>query len=107
MPTCQCGKQVEDWRGARGHVQFTSGDGHGDHGEVPDGWRDLFDEDAPDEEGDEDGQQAADDDGGSQADPNPSEPEESNSGQSEPSESKGRIRRILTTPLNELMGGDS
>lgn len=107
MPKCKCGKQVEDWRGARGHVQFTAGDGHGEHGEVPDNWRDnLFDEDA-DEDDEEGGQQDADDDEGDEADPTPTEPEESNSGESEPSESKGRIRRILTTPLNELIGGDS
>lgn len=45
MPTCKCGKQVDDWRGARGHVQFTAGDGHGEKNEVPDGWKDLFDTD--------------------------------------------------------------
>lgn len=42
MPTCDCGKEVEDARGARGHVQFTAGDGHGEKGDVPDDWRELF-----------------------------------------------------------------
>jgi hypothetical protein len=105
MPTCKCGKEVDDWRGARGHVQFTSGDGHGDHSEVPDNWRaDLFGE-APDEDDDEGGQQDGDDADEGEADPTPDEPEESDSGQSDGSQEKGRIWRILTTPLDELIGG--
>lgn len=103
MPTCKCGKEVADARGARGHVQFTDGDGHGDHGDVPDDWRELFS--GLDGEADEDSQDDASSDGdqdeGQESDPTP----ESNSGQSEASESKGRIRRVLTTPLDELVGG--
>ena len=104
MPTCKCGKEVDDWRGARGHVQFTSGDGHGDHGETPDGWRaDLFG-DEPDED-DEGGQQDVHDADTDEADPTPDEGQESDSGQSDGSEEKGRIHRLLTTPVNELIGG--
>ena len=107
MPTCTCGKTVDDWRGARGHVQFTAGGPHGEKGEVPDDWKQLFDEaddEADDEQPDEDGQQAAADAGGDESDQSPSEQPERDSGQSEPSESKGRIRRFLTTPLDELLG---
>ena len=105
MPTCQCGKTVDDWRGARGHVQFTAGDGHGPKGEVPDDWKELFDEADDDEEADEREQQPDADDGGDEADPDPSEQPERDSGQSEASESKGRLRKALTDDIRHLWGG--
>ena len=107
MPTCTCGKTVDDWRGARGHVQFTDDEQHGGEG-VPDDWRELFDEDgdeATDEEADEGGQQADADDGEEEADPDPSEQPERDSGQSEASESKGRLRKALTDDIRHLWGG--
>jgi hypothetical protein len=111
MPTCTCGKTVDDWRGARGHVQFTEGGPHGPKGEVPDDWRELFDEgedEATDEEADEGGQQA-DADGATDEEVREAvEGQESDSGQSEPSESNGlsgRLRKALTDDVRHLWGG--
>lgn len=105
MPTCECGKTVEDWRGARGHVQFTAGEGHGEKGEVPDGWRGLFDEDEADAEEADEGEQQADPDGATDEEVREAvEEAEADSGQSDGSDD-GRLKRWLTTPLNELLGG--
>jgi len=106
MPTCTCGKTVDDWRGARGHVQFTDDEQHGGD-DVPDDWRQLFDEDdEADEqpEADEDEQEPAADGATDEEVAEAVEATESDSGQSEASESKGRIRQVLTTPLDELLG---
>jgi len=111
VPTCKCGKQVEDWRGARGHVQFTEGGGHGEKGDVPDDWKDLFSEDEP--EDDESDDEPASDDGDDEDDPSPTKSEESDSDQSEPSESNGdsrtfsdRLSTALTDDVRALWGGD-
>jgi hypothetical protein len=90
---------VDDWRGARGHVQFTAGDGHGEKNEVPDGWKDLFETD--DESGD-DGRDEAEAD---ESDPSPSKSEESESGDSGGSDD-GRLRRALFEDVRALWGGD-
>lgn len=108
MPTCKCGKTVDDMRGARGHVQFTAGDGHGEKQEVPEGWRDLFE--ATDDEVEEAVEQAeaeADDEGGQQdageAAADPDDREDS----AEKESTGGRLTAYLTTPLDELLGGRS
>jgi len=109
MLRCQCGKEIKDWRGARGHVQF-SGGVHGDKQEVPDDWKDLFTEvdqsdDEPDTQTDDDGSQQAsqqaDDDTDDQPD---AEPDEADSGQSEATE-RSRLKIALFDDFRALWGG--
>lgn len=100
---CECGKQLDDYRGARGHFQFTEGEvngtDHGPDGEVPDGYKDLITDD-----GDEDA-----DDGDDE--PEPDDEGEASTGGGNRSasgtddESEGGLKRLLTTPLDELLGG--
>lgn len=101
MPTCKCGKSVEDWRGARGHVQFSSGE-HGEKGTVPDDWRALFEDDAdPEPEPvEQDVEDAVEQE---TTDPTPADPDPV-SDESEAPENNGRLRRLLTTPIDELLG---
>lgn len=98
MPKCKCGTEVDDWRGARGHVQFTDEDGHGPKGEVPGDWKEtLFGGESS--EADEDDEQ--------DADQSPTPTEESDSNQSHGS--MDRLIHYLTTPVDELLlnrGGD-
>lgn len=108
MPTCKCGETVSDWRGARGHVKFTDGKVSGvDHGpkqEVPDDYRSLFDEDAepetPDEPDDVDDDEDATDD-----EVRESTPDEKPDNEQSTANEQSTIKKILTTPINELLGG--
>lgn len=103
---CRCGKTgLTGENGAKGHIKFSEGEPHGSHMELPDGWRDLLtvEDESDDEEAVEDGS----DDGADEDDQTPAESEESDSGDTRGSQRGGRIRRLLTTPLDELVGGDS
>lgn len=88
MPKCKCGKELKDQRGAKGHVKFSDDDLHGPIGEIPDDWRDFFNEDLEQQEDveQEDGEE-------DEPDRSPSEPTD---------EKEGTIRRLLTTPIDEL-----
>lgn len=115
MLQCKCGDTVQDWRGARGHVQFTGGGVHGEKMELPDDYKSLFsevDDDADDQEADQEEQEADADAGDDQADQSPTETAERESGQSEAAESKGgsdglgeRLRLALTDDVRHLWGG--
>lgn len=104
---CDCGKELKDWRGARGHVQFSTDDGHGSKGDVPDGWKDLFDDlDADDEQDDDetdeqDGTDAADADAGTDA----GTTDETDTDDETPVYD-GRLYRALTDDARALWGGD-
>lgn len=98
MPQCKCGKTVEDWKGARGHVQWTDDETHGEKGDVPDDWKGLFSEPETDEDN---GQEHGDD----EADESPDEEPERDSGQSDGSDGRRSLREIATTPLDELLLG--
>lgn len=104
MLRCTCGKTVENWRAARGHVKFKDDDTHGDEQDVPDDYRDLFTE--VDEDGDEDGDDG--DAGGSEPEPDPAdeEPDEPDSEQPDGSAGGRSLREILTTPVPELIRGE-
>lgn len=108
MPTCRCGKEVSDARGARGHFQFTDDpDGyHDEKGTVPDDWRSYVDGlGQEDEEDDEE----ADADGATDEEVREAvEESEADSGQSEASESNGlgnRLRKAVTDDVRHLWGG--
>lgn len=120
MLKCKCGDTLEDWRGARGHVQFTGDDEHGDKMTLPDDWKDLFTEVADDDEQDDDGELPSEcrkcgdrerqegsmvcgecSDEGDESDST----KESDSDQSEGSQG-GRLRRALTEDVRALWGGD-
>lgn len=99
---CDDGKTYDDYRGARGHVKFTSGGGHGDSQEVPDGYKSMFteidDDDGDVEEPDADETPESDDtetggDGSSTRDSGGSDDE------------SGRLRRLVDTDVRELFGG--
>lgn len=97
---CQCGKTLDDRRGAKGHVKFKDDDTHGEKMTLPDDWESLF------ESIDSDEQEESDDGGGSD-DPDHSETKESSPSDSDGSDGGGRLRRYLTTPLDELVTGGS
>jgi hypothetical protein len=100
---CDCGKEIKDWRGARGHVQFTTGSGHGDKGEVPEGWKDLFTE--VDESEDEDDQQDGGNDEDDEDDVDPSA--EANTERDDSTASQGsRLKRVLFDDVRAIYGGD-
>lgn len=99
-----CGKDdLDGVRGAKGHIKFSGGD-HGDRMELPDNWRDSIEETSGenDDDGSEDAETSTPEDEGDQS---PSESKERRESPSDGSDGKGRIRRILTTPLDELLKG--
>lgn len=101
---CDCGDTLADWRGARGHVQFTAGDGHGAKQEVPDGWKSMF-TDLDDADGDEDGGDDADDggdDGPRDTDDDAVDAHTDDAGGSH----DGRVRRFLYEDVRAIYGGD-
>jgi hypothetical protein len=100
MPTCKCGKTVDDMRGARGHIQFSAGEGHGEKGEVPSGWRDMFSED------DGDSQQDDDEPGATGDDPTNEPEQKPDTNESEPSERGSKLWRAVTEDVRALWGGD-
>lgn len=109
MLECDCGKTVEDWRGARGHVQFTDDQpDHGDQNDVPDGWKDLFSED----EDDVDEQDVEADDDGTDDDPTEADttdaPDEDDDGTATDSgrSTSDRLKTALTDDVRALWGGD-
>lgn len=105
---CDCGDEVKDWRGARGHVQFSGDDLHGEKMSLPDDWKELLDEvdSQGDESDDEDEHDGGDEEATDEEVAEAVRDEESQSDQSDGTESKGRLRRILSTPLDELLGVD-
>jgi hypothetical protein len=105
MPTCTCGKKVADWRGARGHVQFTDDEQHGGEG-VPDDWKELFDADADDVEEDVDDDLDDDlDDPEGASDEDVREAVEEAEADEEAGDDRGRLRKALTDDVRHLWGG--
>lgn len=103
---CRCGKTLDDKRGAKGHVKFSSGGPHGEKMELPDDWESLFDDEAETDEPEDDtsDDEAEGEAGGSQADQSPTEPEESDSDDSGGSDG-GRIKTALFEDVRALWGG--
>jgi len=100
MPTCKCGKQVADRRGARGHVQFKDGGPHGPKGEVPDGWESLFtDLDGDDAEETEE----TTGDAGEERDDREPTPDTGGRDDDDSGSQSGGLKRLLTTPIDELL----
>lgn len=119
---CDCGKEIDDWRGARGHVQFIGDDLHDDKMELPDDWKDLFEETADaGEDVEDDGnadlpdvcrkcedrdrmdgsmvcEQCADDDDVEQVETDDADPNGRGLG--------GRLSAALTDDVRALWGGD-
>lgn len=98
---CDCGKEITDWRGARGHVQFTAGDGHGEKQELPDDWKDLFTEvDGEDDEPEpepEETEETAEEDAGDA---------ESDAGDEDGRDTAERVKTALLYDYRALWGGD-
>jgi hypothetical protein len=97
---CDCGKELKDWRGARGHVQFSTDDGHGSKGDVPDGWKDLFDDLDADDEQDDDETDEQDDDETDEQDDDETDTDD------ETPVYDGRLYRALTDDVRALWGGN-
>jgi hypothetical protein len=100
---CDCGDTLADWRGARGHVQFSTGNGHGDKGDVPDGWKDLFSE--VDEDGDDDEQDDADDGPEDEDEDTVGDRLDGDTDESDASDG-GRLKRFLYDDVRAIYGGD-
>lgn len=104
MPTCKCGRELDDARGAYGHVKHTGGEregvDHGPKGEAPDDWRSFYDDlDEPDEPEPDD----ADDDDGDEPDPS-----SSSSSTSSTDDGPGlgeRLKLAATDDVRHLWGG--
>jgi len=92
---CECGKELDDMRGAKGHAKFSGPDDvHGEEGEVPDNWRSLFDSVEESPVDDESEPEDDSDNGSNEDDPDPSQSEESNTND-DSGESGGTLRRLL------------
>lgn len=87
-------------RGAKGHVKFMDDEMHGPVGSVPDNWRSLFEQE---QEPPEQEQEDDEDDDRDEPDQSPSEKPPARERKSEPTQSKGRIHQILTTPIDQLL----
>jgi hypothetical protein len=83
----KCGDTFKDWRGTRGHIQFS----HGEPGEVSDNYRDHFTKAGEErqEATDEDVRESVEDAEGS--DPEPSDGTDTS------------LYEYLTTPITELI----